>query len=111
MTNREKFKEVFGYDLKEDDEPCIATFTDMPFDCAARTCCDCQMVNFWDEEYQKPIDLSSWRYKKCRDCKYLTNEKTVAGYLCKRPNWFWRGDFSMYKQRSGPACRAFEPKE
>lgn len=48
MTNREKFKEVFGYDLKEDDEPCIATFTDMPFDCAARTCCDCQMVNFWD---------------------------------------------------------------
>ena len=52
MTNREKFKQVFGYDLKEDELPCLATLTDMPFGCDSR-CAECPQVTYWDEEYKE----------------------------------------------------------
>lgn len=52
MTNREKFKEVFGFDIRTDRD-----------DCFADECCeDCPGISskyfncseFWDDEYQSP---------------------------------------------------------
>ncbi len=54
MTNAEKFKEVFGYEIKDDDPPCIATFTDMKYGCNTDNCADCPLCTFWEDEYIEP---------------------------------------------------------
>ena len=47
MTNREKFKEVFGFVLEAD--PCIITHDE----CQEHECRDCPYASWWDTDYQK----------------------------------------------------------
>lgn len=53
MTNAEKFKEVFGYDVVNDlyvVDPCDFVGID---DCRKHSCHDCPLFNFWNEEYKE----------------------------------------------------------
>ena len=46
MTNAEKFKEVFGFELNENDSGCDG------FKCTyIGHCQDCPNYGFWDKEY------------------------------------------------------------
>ena len=47
VTNREKFKEVFGFELRENDNGCDG------FKCTYKgNCKDCPNYGFWDREYE-----------------------------------------------------------
>lgn len=49
--------------------------------------------------------------KRCGDCKYLDDKKTIIGYRCSRPNWTFRTTTAMFKYATTPGCKAFEEKE
>jgi len=54
---------------------------------------------------------------KCRECRYLTGQKTEHGTECLEPRnqWKWSGkryrkSAARYKQPSRPACTKFQPR-
>ncbi len=49
--------------------------------------------------------------KQCRDCKWLTDEKSSIGYRCGNPERTFRSDTARWKAPSCPVCSAFEEKE
>ena len=51
------------------------------------------------------------RYKKCKQCKWLTGEKKVIGIECMNPVKHFRSHTAHYKQPTGLACKLFEPKK
>jgi hypothetical protein len=47
---------------------------------------------------------------KCRDCKWLSNEKSCIGRKCVNPDRKWKTTTAMWHQPSTKACKAFEEK-
>lgn len=51
-------------------------------------------------------------YTKCKDCRFLSDERTTVGRKCLAPGKHWLYPSSMYKQPTQRACKkCFEPKE
>ena len=47
---------------------------------------------------------------KCRDCIWLSDEKTVIGRKCVCPDKKFNSKTAMWKPGSTPACKNFERK-
>ena len=47
---------------------------------------------------------------KCKECKWLDNEKTIIGYECLNPNKKFRTSTAFYKYATTRACKLFEEK-
>lgn len=47
---------------------------------------------------------------KCRDCKWLSNEKSCIGRKCVNPDRKWKTTTAMWHQPSAKACKTFEEK-
>lgn len=51
-------------------------------------------------------------HEKCRDCKWLSKEKSSIGRKCVAPNKVYKHYYSAFKQPCAKACkRFFEPAE
>ena len=64
MTNKEKFKEVFGLEI-DDTSDCGF------FDCTDRTCKDCPVKdteNWWNMEYKEPVTKNDLAHNLCDSC-------------------------------------------
>ena len=61
MTNREKFKEVYGFEL--DGNPCAAPQSI----CNEQTCERCPFWGWWDKEYK-----ACFRYEEKKETKAMT---------------------------------------
>lgn len=54
--------------------------------------------------------LKEYHYRKCRDCKWLSNEKSCVGRKCVNPDRKWKSNTAMWHQPSAKACKAFEER-
>jgi hypothetical protein len=74
MTNAEKFKEVFGFELNTEpfiEDYCIATDDYWSETCP--TCANCSYGNWWNQEYKKPC---------CGTCRHHHFEDVDRGWVC-----------------------------
>ena len=93
MTNREKFKAIFGFDYEDLQKYLVD-------------------MGWWNQDYRKPGVDYDWKNHKCRECKYLNLEyKTPSGYRCERPNYSHGGTHGHLKYGHTRACKGFEPRE
>lgn len=51
------------------------------------------------------------KYIKCKDCVYLTGEKTQIGIMCMNPNKTFKTSTAHYKYPHAKACMKFKRKE
>lgn len=58
-----------------------------------------------------PDGLDGSAIKKCKDCKYLSDEKASIGRRCVCPTKEWKYRSAQWKQPCGRACKKFEPRE
>ena len=47
---------------------------------------------------------------KCKDCIYLSDEKTKIGRRCVNPEKHWQRGLAMWKYPTTPACKMAEPR-
>lgn len=50
-------------------------------------------------------------YKKCMDCKYMSDIKHMTGYECIHPTKKFRTKVAHIKSKHTKACLMFEDKE
>ena len=48
---------------------------------------------------------------KCRDCKWLSEEKCSIGRKCVNPDKEWRSYTAQWKSPSGKACKLFDKSD
>ena len=48
------------------------------------------------------------KYQKCRDCKYLTGEKSTIGIECMNPDKRFRTKTAHFKYPHTKACKLYE---
>lgn len=96
MTNREKFKEVFGKDIKwsEAIEPQMLALKS-----AQINGIDC-MEEWLNAEYKAPTTKSDKPLIKCNICKYYTKMEGCLNDRCER-----------FKDTTHPYCYCFWGKE
>lgn len=77
MTNKEKFKEVFGLEI-DDTSDCGF------FDCTDRECKDCpvkDIKDWWNSEYKEPTT------ENCESCSNYGSHNEVCNYCYKCSLW------------------------
>ena len=72
MTNREKFKEVYGFEL--DGNPCVAPQSI----CNEQTCERCPFWGWWDKEYK-----ACFRYEEEKEEKAMTRTEAEMAIVEK----------------------------
>ena len=72
MTNKEKFKEVFGF--TPDERVCVAT----PKVCLGNECEVCPFDDFWNKEYKACFKIDS-KYEQDAIMKSLKNQRRWSG--------------------------------
>lgn len=72
MTNREKFKEVYGFEL--DGNPCVAPQSI----CNEQTCERCPFRGWWDKEYK-----ACFRYEEEKEEKAMTRTEAELAIVEK----------------------------
>ena len=50
-------------------------------------------------------------YRKCKECKWLSDEKCTIGRKCVNPQRKWRSNTAMWHSPSCKACKMFEEGE
>ena len=64
------------------------------------------------EAIDRAIEALRSGYERCRDCKWLSDEKHSIGFRCVAPGKVWKSTTAMFKYPSAKACKGFfEPKE
>lgn len=87
MNNAEKFEEVFGVDATE-----LLMMSESDF-------------IKWLNSYYKP------KYAKCKDCKWLSEERKSIGCKCVNPKKEFRSDTAHWRQPYAKACKLIEVKD
>ncbi len=117
MTNAEKFKKIFGFDLYEINFSCLNV--KCSDSCPFISKCDnnvddddFEWTDFWNSEYHVPGENNEYKNHKCGECAYLNiNVKTIIGYKCERPNYTHKTKTGHLKYKHTPACKAFKEKD
>lgn len=117
MTNAEKFKKIFGFDLYVWNFDCCNVRCND--NCPFKTKCDNNAngidlddwYNFWNLENHVPDKETEYKKHKCGECEYLnTNIKTSVGYKCERPNFRHTTNTGHLKYKHTPACKGFKER-
>lgn len=75
-----------------------------------RLTCECEL----DDASALDMAIEALRngYDRCRDCKWMSDEKHSIGFRCIAPGKPWKSTTAMFKYPSAKACKGFfERKE
>ena len=63
--------------------------------------------------YKMPESVKSRRekatYRKCKECQWLSIERSCIGRRCVNPNKIWKSNTAMWHAPSCKACKMFKP--